>query len=77
MNARIAPLAAAVLVNCSLALAQDKPERDIRQSVVRVFATVRLPDMLEPWNKQQPQQAAGSGVVIDGERILTNLAFRS
>jgi S1-C subfamily serine protease len=42
------------------------------ESVVKVFATMRLPDMIRPWNKQSPQEATGTGIVIEGKRILTN-----
>jgi S1-C subfamily serine protease len=41
-------------------------------SVVKIFATVRRPDPTRPWTKQAPADITGSGVVIEGERILTN-----
>lgn len=44
----------------------------MENSVVRVFATVSLPDVTKPWTKQAPREVSGSGVVIDGKRILTN-----
>jgi S1-C subfamily serine protease len=44
----------------------------IERSVVKVFATVRVPDPLKPWTKQSPSEQSGSGVVIEGRRILTN-----
>lgn len=44
----------------------------IEDSVVRVFATQRIPDVLRPWTKQAPREGTGSGVVIEGNRILTN-----
>jgi len=44
----------------------------VQNSVVKVFATVRLPDMMRPWAKQAPRDISGSGVVIEGRRILTN-----
>ncbi len=44
----------------------------LTQSVVKVFATSRAPDPFKPWAKQSPQDSTGSGVVIDGNRILTN-----
>jgi S1-C subfamily serine protease len=47
-------------------------ETDVRESVVKVFATRRAPDLARPWSKQSPQEATGSGVVIAGRRILTN-----
>ncbi len=44
----------------------------IEQSVVKVIVTKRAPDFFRPWTKAAPDKAAGSGVVIDGKRILTN-----
>lgn len=45
---------------------------NVRQSVVKVHTTVRMPDLARPWAKQAPQKASGSGLVIEGKRILTN-----
>ena len=45
---------------------------DVANAVVKVFSTVRYPDTIRPWTKQQPTEVTGSGVVIDGKRILTN-----
>lgn len=44
----------------------------LTNSVVKVFSTSRAPDTFKPWTKQSPQESTGSGVVIDGNRILTN-----
>jgi S1-C subfamily serine protease len=44
----------------------------IEHSVVKVFATQRAPDPFRPWSKQSPREVTGSGVVIEGKRILTN-----
>ncbi len=44
----------------------------IENSVVKIFSTVRYPDVYEPWSKRPPMEATGSGVVIEGKRILTN-----
>ncbi|MGD0744652.1 MAG: trypsin-like peptidase domain-containing protein [Verrucomicrobiota bacterium] len=44
----------------------------IENSVVKIFATVRYPDLYKPWTKQSPEDQTGSGVVIEGRRILTN-----
>jgi S1-C subfamily serine protease len=41
-------------------------------SVVRVFATLRVPNPIRPWVKQNPVEVMGTGVVIDGKQILTN-----
>ncbi len=59
--------------------AQGKPGDDmpddgakVRQSLVKIFTTVREPNLVQPWTKRQPEEASGSGVVIAGNRILTN-----
>ena len=44
----------------------------VAATVVKVFSTIRQPDFYRPWSKQPPIQATGSGVVIEGRRILTN-----
>jgi len=48
--------------------AQDQ----IRDLVVKIHASHHTPDLLRPWTKNSPQQVKGSGVVIEGKRILTN-----
>jgi S1-C subfamily serine protease len=44
----------------------------VENAVVKIFATTRLPDLYKPWTKQAPQEISGSGLVIEGKRILTN-----
>ena len=44
----------------------------LENSVVKVFSSMRYPDPYKPWTKQAPSEATGSGVVISGNRILTN-----
>jgi S1-C subfamily serine protease len=44
----------------------------VENAVVKVFTTARYPDLGKPWTKQSPQELSGSGVVIEGKRILTN-----
>ncbi len=41
-------------------------------AVVKVFSTIRRPDVSKPWTKSAPVEASGSGVIIEGHRILTN-----
>lgn len=53
------------------AATQEERSR-IENSVVKVFATKRYPDVFRPWTKQSPTEVTGSGVVIEGKRILTN-----
>ncbi len=43
----------------------------IENSVVKIFSTLRMPDPFRPWSKQQPREVSGSGVIIEGKRILT------
>jgi S1-C subfamily serine protease len=51
-----------------------KPVRSaqLESSVVKIFTTSRQPDLFRPWNKAAPSESTGSGVVIEGNRILTN-----
>jgi S1-C subfamily serine protease len=44
----------------------------VEASVVKVFSTIREPDYLKPWNKHPAEEHSGSGVIIEGKRILTN-----
>ncbi|WP_435021328.1 trypsin-like peptidase domain-containing protein [Tundrisphaera sp. TA3] len=63
----VAPLWIA-LVPAPVARAEDLT----RESVVKIYASSRLPDPIHPWQKQSPQDASGTGIVIEGKRILTN-----
>jgi len=44
----------------------------VENSVVKIFSTIRSPDVARPWAKSSPAEATGSGVVVEGRRILTN-----
>lgn len=52
--------------------ASDTNLVNLEKSVVKVFSTLRGPDPFKPWSKAAPQEVTGSGVVIEGKRILTN-----
>jgi S1-C subfamily serine protease len=54
--------------------APEKPSASklIENSVVKVFSTLRGPDFTKPWTKSSPREVSGSGVVVEGKRILTN-----
>lgn len=52
--------------------APDGQPDAIGNSVVKIFATLRYPDLAKPWTKAAPQEISGSGMVIEGKRILTN-----
>lgn len=45
---------------------------DVRKSVVKIFSTKSPPNMFRPWEITPPSEATGSGVIIEGRRILTN-----
>jgi Trypsin-like serine proteases, typically periplasmic, contain C-terminal PDZ domain len=53
---------------------EDVPEapKAVRDSVVKIHTTFRSPSFERPWSKDAPQQATGSGFVINDEHILTN-----
>jgi S1-C subfamily serine protease len=59
LDAKAAPTAPAI------------PSR-VENSVVKIFSTLRRPDPYKPWTKATPQDVTGSGVIIEGKRILTN-----
>lgn len=59
--------------NAAVAQTQTAPAANgLSSSVVKVFSISRLPDPFKPWIKQGPRTGTGSGVVIEGNRILTN-----
>jgi len=62
----------AVAAGGATARQQSDAAPSIESSVVKVFSTLRHPDPFKPWTKQAPSEVSGSGVVIEGKRILTN-----
>jgi S1-C subfamily serine protease len=50
----------------------DTKSPAVENSVVKVFSVMRYPDPYKPWSKREPADVTGSGVVIEGKRILTN-----
>ena len=67
-----APLAAPVPVPAQVPSADAAIPAGLENSVVKVFSTLRRPDPFKPWGKAAPVEVTGSGVVIEGRRILTN-----
>ncbi|HME60561.1 MAG TPA: S1C family serine protease, partial [Candidatus Binatia bacterium] len=57
---------------CSILPTRIYAQDGIRDLVVKIHAIHQSPDVFRPWTKVSPQQVKGSGVVIDGKRILTN-----
>ena len=83
-RARFAPFRSAAILALAAtlagaALASDTPadpaariSERVEGAVVKIFSTMRYPDVGRPWTKQAPSDATGTGVVIEGHRILTN-----
>jgi S1-C subfamily serine protease len=80
---RLAAAAAIALASCTLhaqeisqatapPTATPSVSPTVENSVVKIFSTLRRPDPFKPWTKATPQDITGSGVVIEGKRILTN-----
>jgi len=67
-----APPPAAAPTPATPAAPKEVPSSAVENSLVKVFSTIRYPDPYKPWTKQAPAEVTGSGVVIDGKRILTN-----
>ena len=67
----VIPRSLVFLFSFSLAISgwADDP---IRNAVVKIHSSRRAPDFLRPWTKGPLRQSTGSGVIIEGKRILTN-----
>ncbi len=70
-NVMLSVLGVASLVLLPQAFAGEGEPRPSK-SVVKIFASLRAPDVYRPWTRESPEDATGSGVVIAGKRILTN-----
>jgi S1-C subfamily serine protease len=66
------PPAPAPAVAMPAPAATDADSAAVENSVVKVFSSVRSPDLIKPWTKQSPREISGTGIVIEGKRILTN-----
>jgi S1-C subfamily serine protease len=73
------PVCLAALLLAPAAFAATRSEEpsaaishEAENTVVKVFSTMRRPDLSRPWGKAAPIEASGSGVIIEGKRILTN-----
>lgn len=54
--------------------AGDAPDADpgIRDAIVKIHTTHRAPNPFMPWTRGQQSSSVASGMVIEGQRILTN-----
>ena len=62
----------ALLIALLLFSGRLSAEDPVRDAVVKIHVTQRPPDFLRPWTKGRPSKTSGTGVIIDGNRILTN-----
>jgi S1-C subfamily serine protease len=73
MTRRIATAAAALMMLSLVAPARARGDDEaVSRSVVRIFSTKRSPDLYRPWRKKDGEDLTGTGVVIEGRRVLTN-----
>jgi S1-C subfamily serine protease len=47
-------------------------EDRIKPAMVKIYCISNSPDYYNPWSMKGPRSSTGSGVIIDGNRILTN-----
>ncbi len=66
------PAAAKPAIETAVPASADTNFDAVANSVVKIFSTVRYPDLFKPWTKSAPSSVTGSGVVIEGKRILSN-----
>lgn len=59
----------ALLLLCAPARALDD---GMRNSAVKIFTTAQKADFYQPWQAAAQENLSGSGVIIEGDRILTN-----
>jgi S1-C subfamily serine protease len=68
MTTRPSVLTVCLLVGATLPAAAAEPG----DSAVKVIASVRYPNPIRPWAKGNSAETIGTGVVIDGGRVLTS-----
>ena len=56
----------------ALTLATHIQANEAERSVIKIVNFSQKPDWIEPWKFSQVQPSAGSGFVIEGNRIMTN-----
>ncbi len=62
----------AVEIAAALILTAGAQANEVQQSVVKIFSSKSPPDMFRPWRITPPSEVTGSGIVIEGHKILTN-----
>lgn len=72
---RVALGAAVILVSvvaCPMAGAADSPRERVKENVVKIHTLANASDLFSPWQGIGTEASVGTGVVIEGNRILTN-----
>ena len=44
----------------------------VQNAMVKIYTAASVPDYFRPWTRRPPAQSSGSGVIIAGQRIITN-----
>ncbi len=72
---RASTAAACLLLGLALvSLASGAPAQaadSVRRSLVKIHASSNPPDPAAPWRRLGPEESGGSGVIIEGNRVLT------
>ncbi len=68
--ALLAVLTSSVLLSCPAAAGAARTE-EVPSSLVQVFVQSNPVDLASPWQRLGVESSGGSGVIIDGQRILT------
>lgn len=71
MNTAYATQLAALVLAATIARADEDARPATDPPVVQVLVTQQIVDPFAPWQKRRPEAAAGYGVLISGNRILT------
>ncbi len=61
-----------LVLTLALSASAASNDRDMRRATVQIHFTASAPDYAQPWQPGRQGGGTGSGVVIDGHRILTN-----
>lgn len=69
---RCLPFCLALCLLAATGNADAPAERDVRDSIVKIYTIQNRPDYYNPWSMQGPRAGTGSGCVIEGKKILTN-----
>mmetsp|Transcript_11074 Transcript_11074/g.26733 ORF Transcript_11074/g.26733 Transcript_11074/m.26733 type:complete len:686 (-) Transcript_11074:1057-3114(-) len=51
---------------------QQQHQNRVFDSIIKIYATHKEPDLIMPWQSKHPVSSTSSGFVIEGNRIMTN-----